>query len=151
MRDGNPLDARTTAMTRAKWQRLAQERLLDAKALLQAKRWTGAYYLAGYAVECGLKSCIIAFLMKTDQFPERRFSEQCWTHDLERLLGLAGLEAVLDTDMAANSSLQDSWEVVKAWSESKRYDRIVRAKALELYDAIAQKKHGVLPWIKNHW
>jgi len=63
-------------MNRADWQKLASERVKDAKALLKTKRWAGAYYLAGYAVECGLKSCIIAYLMKRDEFPERRFSEQ---------------------------------------------------------------------------
>jgi hypothetical protein len=43
--------------------------------LLGLQCWSGAYYLAGYAVECGLKACIIKCLMTTDQFPERKFSE----------------------------------------------------------------------------
>ena len=50
----------------------AAERLREAKALLSVRCWSGAYYLAGYAVECGLKACIIKYLMTTDQFPERR-------------------------------------------------------------------------------
>ncbi len=29
----------------------------DAEVLLDAGQWSGAYYLAGYAVECGLKAC----------------------------------------------------------------------------------------------
>jgi HEPN domain-containing protein len=62
-------------VNRAELQRLTRDRIRDAKALLTAGRWSGAYYLAGYAVECGLKACIIVQLMKTDQFPERRFSE----------------------------------------------------------------------------
>ena len=49
-------------MTRADFQKLANERVADARALLAARRWGGAYYLAGYAVECGLKSCVIAFV-----------------------------------------------------------------------------------------
>jgi len=36
-------------MDRAELQQLAKDRILDAKALLAAKRWAGAYYLAGYA------------------------------------------------------------------------------------------------------
>lgn len=44
-------------MTRTELQRLAIERLADARALLTTKRWSGAFYLAGYAVECGLKAC----------------------------------------------------------------------------------------------
>ena len=72
-------------MNRAELQWLAQERLREARRLLRVRCWSGAYYLAGYAVECGLKACIVKYLMTTDQFPERKFSEQCWTHDVERL------------------------------------------------------------------
>ncbi len=46
-------------MDRADFQRLALDHIADAKALLAARRWGGAYYLAGYAVECGLKACIL--------------------------------------------------------------------------------------------
>ena len=35
-------------------QQLAEDRILDAASLLAVGRWSGAYYLAGYAVECGL-------------------------------------------------------------------------------------------------
>ena len=35
-------------------------RLREAKLLLDAKDWDGAYYLAGYAVEFALKIRIIA-------------------------------------------------------------------------------------------
>src|SRR5437879_4673411 len=96
-------------VNRAAWQKLASERVKDAKALLKIKRWAAAYYLAGYAVECGLKSCISAALMKPDNFPERGFSEQCWTHDLERLVALAGLGAALVTGAAADPDLSKNW------------------------------------------
>lgn len=45
-------------MNRSDFQDLAQIRLAEAAALLQAERFDGAYYLAGYAVECALKACI---------------------------------------------------------------------------------------------
>ena len=41
----------TMKVNRADWQKLALERIKDAKALLKLKRWAAAYYLAGYAVE----------------------------------------------------------------------------------------------------
>jgi HEPN domain-containing protein len=132
-------------------QQLARDRIRDAKALLAAGRWAGAYYMAGYAVECGLKSCVIAYLLRTDQFPERKYSEQCWTHDLERLMGLAGLEGALGTATAADVSLNDNWTTVKDWDESSRYARRTKAEAKELYRAITDKKHGILAWIKFHW
>ncbi len=43
---------------------LAEDRLRDAAALLAAGQFSGAYYLAGYAVECGLKACILAHIEK---------------------------------------------------------------------------------------
>ena len=45
-------------MNRADFQRLADVRIDEAGVLLAAGRWSGAYYLAGYAVECALKACI---------------------------------------------------------------------------------------------
>lgn len=138
-------------MTRAELQRLAKDRIIDAKALLRARRWSGAYYLTGYAVECGLKACIIAHLMKSDEFPDRRFSEHCWTHNLSQLLGLAGLEPAFDAAKAADRRLLQNWETVKDWNESSRYARKPKAKALGLYRAVTGKKHGVLTWVKFHW
>jgi hypothetical protein len=121
------------------------------KALLQIKRWAAAYYLAGYAVECGLKSCIIAYLMKTDDFPDKRFSEQCWTHDLQKLVGLAGLGAALTTDMAADADLARNWGIVSKWNESSRYDLTPKAEAERMVAAVTDSKHGVLSWIKSRW
>jgi len=48
-------------VTRDDFQKLANDRIADAKHLLEGKRWGEAYYLAGYAVECALKSCVIAY------------------------------------------------------------------------------------------
>ena len=85
----------TPAVARADFQQLADVRLREAKALLDLGMWDGAYYLAGYAVEVALKACIIKAVMATDAFPEKKFSENCWTHDLEKLIVLAGLSAKL--------------------------------------------------------
>jgi hypothetical protein len=142
---------RAEAVNRADLQQLAKERLRETKALLAARCWSGAYYLAGYAVECGLKACVIRHLMTTDQFPERKFSEQCWTHNLIQLVGLAGLQGAFDAAIAADLTLRNNWRVVKDWSEASRYVRTPKAPAEELYEAITDKKHGVLGWIKGHW
>jgi HEPN domain-containing protein len=67
-------------VNRAELQRLAMERIGDARALLAARRWSAAYYIAGYAVECALKACI-AKLMKSEEFPDKRFADKCWAHN----------------------------------------------------------------------
>jgi HEPN domain-containing protein len=138
-------------MDRATLQKVALERVKDIKGLLKIKRWSAAYYLAGYVVECGLKSCIIAHLMRTDRFPDRRYSEQCWTHDLERLVVLADLASSRDAELNAHQAFAHNWTIVQTWSEATRYDLVPKKAAEELVAAITDPKHGVLVWIKRHW
>lgn len=137
-------------MNRAELQRLAKERISDAKVLLAARHWSAAYYLAGYAVECALKACI-AKLMKAEEFPDKNFAEKCWTHILPQLLGLAGLKADLEAAMQVDTDLADNWDTVKEWNESSRYARATKADAEDLYEAIIDRKHGVLSWLKRRW
>ena len=66
-------------MNRIDFQNLAAERLSDAETLLAAGRFDGAYYVAGYVVECALKACI-ANKTKEDDFPPRE-TRKIWTHD----------------------------------------------------------------------
>jgi HEPN domain-containing protein len=136
-------------MDRSDFQNLAAEHIADAKALLAAKRWGGAYYLAGYAVECGLKACVLVRLSAEVGlvFEDRRFSEKCWTHNLEQLLSLAGLMEMLVVD----PELFARWDIVKDWNEASRYERRTKNKAEELYGAVTDKKHGVLTWIRARW
>jgi hypothetical protein len=77
-------------MNRADFQQLAELRLLEARALLAAELPDGAYYLAGYAVECGLKACIAAKTREHD-FPDKKLVEKSYSHDVEKLLDAAGL------------------------------------------------------------
>jgi HEPN domain-containing protein len=128
-------------VNRADLQRLARDRISNARVLLAAHHWPAAYYLAGYAVECALKACI-AKLMKSEEFPDRTFAEKCWTHNLTQLLGLAGLKDAFDAAIAADPDLLVKWEIVRDWNEVSRYARKTKADAEELFDAITDKKHG---------
>ena len=53
--------------------------------------------------------------------------------------------------MQADSELKDNWDIVREWNESKRYALISKAEAEDLYRAITERKHGVLPWLKRRW
>jgi hypothetical protein len=131
---------------------LAQERILDAKALLAARRWSGAYYLAGYAVECALKACILGLIERTGIiFEDRKYAERCWTHDLEELLQLAELRAPFGVDLGKNVALRENWDIVKEWDEASRYRKTPHHKAKSLYQAITDKVNGIMPWITNRW
>jgi hypothetical protein len=139
-------------VNRADLQQLAEDRLLDAQALLAANRWSGAYYLAGYAVECGLKSCVLAHVVRSGViFQDRRYAEKCWTHDIEELVRLAGLEAARCVEVAANPSLGKNWLIAGGWSETSRYQQKTQTQAQELFDAVNDHANGVLQWIRKHW
>jgi hypothetical protein len=140
-------------MNRAECHQLARERMADVKALLASKRWALAYYIAGYAVECALKACIQVRISSETEvlFEDRRFSEKCWTHNLEVLFDCAGLKTSFDAELAANPDLKYNWTIVRVWNEASRYEFTPRIKALELFESITDKKHGVLTWIKRHW
>jgi hypothetical protein len=75
-------------VNRSDLQRLAELRLSDAQALFDAHAFEGAYYLAGYAIECALKACIAKRTREFD-FPDKREVERSYTHDLERLMEVA--------------------------------------------------------------
>ena len=57
-------------MNRADLQKLSNTRIREAKALFAAGEYSGAYYLAGYAVECALKACFAKNVKQYD-FPEK--------------------------------------------------------------------------------
>lgn len=143
------LDA--NAMNRELLQRLAIQRRREAAALLHAGLFPGAFYLAGYSIECALKACIARRTARF-AFPNKRFAQECWTHDLDRLVHLAGAASDLERDAEANVALKLNWIVVQRWSESYRYDAAVtRTQARDLYFACTARHHGLLPWIRRRW
>jgi hypothetical protein len=137
-------------MTRIEFQELAEVRLKEAETLLAAGLWDGAYYLAGYAVECGLKACI-AKLFKADKFPERSFSDKCYTHDLAKLVELAEIAQARLAEETATPGFALMWSLVLGWKETCRYDRITRSSAEELFEAISAPSTGVMRWIRHCW
>lgn len=140
-------------MERSEWQALAGRWLADARVLLDARRWSAAYYAAGYAAECGLKACVLARVAAEPGliFAERRFSERCWTHNLAELVKLAGLEGALAAYTGRGRRCQDNWKVVAEWAETARYETYTHHEAKRLYRAIAERPKGVLTWIRGRW
>ena len=122
-------------MNRNDFQEITEVRLRESKALLAAGFPEGAYYLAGYAVECALKACIAKRTQEHD-FPEKE-SRNYYSHDLEELLGFAKLRTELDQSMRTNPAMKTNWIIVQDWSEASRYDRNkTDQEAAELLEAI---------------
>ncbi len=142
---------------------MAEERIKDAKALLDGGRWEFAYYAAGYAVECALKACLLARMIHTAWvFEEKWEAKVCRTHDFGTLIDLAGMRDELTDKMDASAAAASSggppggaftayWGTAVKWKVESRYQSRTQAEAKELYEAITHDPDGVLPWIKNFW
>ena len=143
-------------MNRSDLQRLAEIRLSDAKALLATGvNDAGAYYIAGYAVECAIKACI-AKNQGEYPFPEKisdkDLREKYYTHSLSILLNTADLVQQMGIDSAANPDLSINWIDVQTWSENYRYQvSISRPVTENLIRAIEDPQNGVLTWLKRYW
>jgi len=100
---------------------IAKARLGDAKALLEAKRFDGATYLCGYAVEVALKVRICrtlnwpGFPSTSGEFHAYRSFQ---THELGVLLHLSGKEAEVKQEH------MERWSLVAAWDPESRYNVI---------------------------
>ena len=77
-------------MNRADLQRLFRLRIQKARSLLRAGLPNGAYYLAGYSVECAIKACIARETQSHD-FPDKERVQKSYTHKPAELLRVANL------------------------------------------------------------
>lgn len=113
---------------------ISRARLRDAKVLLRAKRYDGAVYLCGYAVELALKARMCQTL-RWAGFPETQKEFKglgsVKTHDLEILLRFSGIEPRIKTKYFA------PWSVVLDWDPEKRYQRTGQATEQEANDMIS--------------
>lgn len=137
-------------MHRSDFQKLSKLRVQEARALLTAGCYQGAYYLVGYSIECALKSCV-ARQVRRHEFPDKKLAAEVHTHNLEKLIRVAGLAPEFERERAANPALELNWTIAKDWSEEARYDGgISESEARDLYSACVGRG-GVLPWMKKRW
>jgi hypothetical protein len=124
----------------------------DAKVLLDGGQWAAAYYLAGYAIECGLKSCVLAYVEKNADiiYRARKYSENCWTHDIGTRVKASGLDAVRRAEAKANPAFAANWAHAQKWNEAMRYQFMLEPDAKRHYEAVTHNVNGVLPWIQVH-
>jgi HEPN domain-containing protein len=131
---------------------LAEERVKDAEVLLKGQRWPFAYYTAGYAVECALKSCLLARMIHTGWvFQERWQAKDCMTHDFEALIDLADMRAQLNGMLAASVNFRTHWTRARLWDVSVRYVLKSQTEAEELFEAVNHNPDGILTWLRNYW
>lgn len=137
-------------MNKSDLENLASIRLQEAQALLSAGCYPGAYYLAGYALECALKACIAKSVKEFD-FPDKQLAIDCYTHNLTKLLLTAGLKDALNQREKADSNFKLNWATANLWSEEARYRTNIRKQeAIDLFNAITNNQSGILPWLRNY-
>jgi HEPN domain-containing protein len=134
------------ATTRDVFRELARCRLAEAKVLLEQGHPSGAYYLAGYAIECALKAAIAA-QFQANEIPDKKLVNSVYTHDLPDLLRVSGLQAELE----AGGEVVKNWNLVKTWSESARYATFDEAAAAGMLDAIGDDDRGLFQWLTSRW
>jgi hypothetical protein len=133
---------------RATFQQLAELRLAEAKLLLANGLPSGAYYLAGYAIECALKS-IIATGFRANEIPDKSLVNSVYTHNLNELVNLAGLRRPLQDDMNLDPDLKASWTTVSNWSEHARYETWTAGAAATMLEAVGAADKGLLQWLQK--
>ena len=108
----------------------------DAKVLLSTKRFAGASYMSGYAIEIALKARVCRTLgWKEFPMTQREFQGlgSFRTHDLDLLLRLSGQESVIKQNHFVD------WSAVAAWNPEARYrpiDEVTESEAGELVSAV---------------
>ena len=149
-------------MTLAELKLLTAERLKDAKALLGRKRYAFAYCVAGYAVECALKACVLKQMVNTgwvfapaEEGKGKKSLQDVLTHDFVKLVEIAGLSGALVEQLAAGGEgrtrFAEFWKVACEWTVEVRYVPKSKEDAEALFVAITDKTDGVLTWIRNYW
>jgi HEPN domain-containing protein len=137
-------------MNRADLKAISAMRIREAKVLLDAGQFSGSYYLAGYSIECALKACV-ARQVRSGDFPDKKLANLAFTHDLDQLVGLAGLKRSFETDRNANDRLDVNWAIVKDWNEEARYRLSIRSNlARDMYSA-CRGRNSVLAWVRKRW
>lgn len=99
---------------------IAQARLEDANILLASRRYDGAIYLCGYAIELALKAKICQTLNWAGYPSTGEFGKYGTfkTHDLDVLLHLTGREEYVKTNLLTE------WSAVVMWDSETRYQAI---------------------------
>ena|SRR5690606_7563277 len=139
-------------MTREEFKNIAEIRIREAQVLLDQGLNSGAYYLAGYALECAIKACLSKQILQHN-IPEKKFILDIYTHDLQKLIRFDDELSASFTErkQLADNDFITNWSIVKDWSEQSRYKTYNENEAKELIEAITKEERGILPWIQQYW
>jgi hypothetical protein len=109
--------------------------------------------MAGYAIECALKACIVRRFEGEPGliFAERDVTNQSWTHDFDKLIKAASVQTELEAEKSLNPQFAANWLLVGKWSEASRYTTRQQAEVDEFFRAVFDDPDGVLTWVMDRW
>lgn len=133
---------------RSDLEKIGEERLREAEALLEAGCFAGAVYLGGYSVECYLKAAICHRLTWDQLLGAFK------THDLEALLRYTGLAGPLEDQILVYENFR---QIVGLWNDKNgdvavRYRNpadINQATAQTFHDWLLGVPEGLIPWLRR--
>jgi hypothetical protein len=129
---------------------LAISKRNDAELLFQNARHSNAYYLFGYAVEIAIKARI-SRLFRAETLPDRKLVNATYTHNLNDLIGTAGLAEELRNRRNGSPAFDSHWSTVADWNETTRYDIIDVFTSTAMRNAMMDGSEGVFQWLQQHW
>ena len=138
-------------MNREDFRQLAECRIEEAQVLLRNRKFSGAYYLAGYSIECALKARLAKRTKRYDFPPEPNLVTEIYSHDLDQLLKKANLQRAFEREQARDRQFGVSWGIIKDWTAKSRYQLQSQRKAQAIVKAVSDREHGVLRCIRRFW
>ncbi|PJE51570.1 MAG: DNA-binding protein [Candidatus Yanofskybacteria bacterium CG10_big_fil_rev_8_21_14_0_10_36_16] len=133
------------------FKKLALRRIREAITLFNNKEYSGAYYLAGYAVELALKACYCKNVKEKSFPPKKSVYQKLYSHDLNDLLSVSGIKWAFDKRAGKDKGFESNWSTVKDWTEESRYGICKKTDAEALINSIKDRRKGILVWIKKLW
>jgi hypothetical protein len=146
---------------------LAYLRLSEAEILCEAKKYDGAFYLAGYSVELMLKAKVCEHFRIDNLFNKQACTIQgisdlrkvVETHDINLLLIFSGLEEKFRKAKARNPKQRNTYRFFTAstgdktdWNEQIRYLPINSKSESDVKEFISllRDEEGLLKWIERN-
>jgi hypothetical protein len=137
------------AQDRETFQQLAGFRLGEARLLFENGQLSGAYYLAGYAIECALKAKISS-QFRANEIPDKALVNGVYEHDLSKLLSLANLKEDHANAVSSDPDLRRYWTIITKWKSDARYKIWSLDEAANMLEAVGGDK-GLMQWLRSRW
>lgn len=123
---------------------IANQKIKEAELLQTNGHFAGAYFLAGFAIECLLKA-VISKSFQANTIPDKRLVNDIYSHGLDKLLQLASIKLE-----RKNTVLSANWAEVSKWDSLARYQMVTQIDCNNLMQAILDKPDGVWQWLVSH-